>query len=79
MGEAQAEAPSSCWPSCWYSLPALQPVKFEGGLAFMFETTYMLKMTDYAFSAPHREVDYVDCWAGLPKLFDATAANTGQH
>jgi homogentisate 1,2-dioxygenase len=54
-------------------------VKFDGGLAFMFETTYMLKMTDYAFQAPHREVDYVDCWSGLPKLFNAASASTAQE
>jgi homogentisate 1,2-dioxygenase len=58
-------------------------VKFTAGLAFMFETTYMLKLTDWAVSAPHLERDYVDCWGGLPKLFqppsDAEAAAGAQE
>lgn len=55
-----------------------QPLKFDSGLAFMFETCYTLKLTDWALSATHLEQDYVDCWSSLPKLFDeakAKAAN----
>ena len=49
-----------------------QPVKFDGGLAFMFETSLLLKLTRFALDAPHRDRDYNDCWAGLPKVFDPT-------
>uniref|UniRef100_A0A7S2S237 homogentisate 1,2-dioxygenase n=1 Tax=Rhizochromulina marina TaxID=1034831 RepID=A0A7S2S237_9STRA len=48
----------------------LQPVKFDAGLAFMFESTYMLKLTQYALDAPWRDQDYLHCWDGLPKHFD---------
>ena len=49
-------------------------MKFDSGLAFMFETCYTLKLTDWAMSAPHLEQDYVDCWSALPKLFDQKKA-----
>ena len=52
------------------STAELKPEYFSGGLAFMFETTLMLHVTDYAKSGPHREVDYQSCWEGLPKMFD---------
>jgi homogentisate 1,2-dioxygenase len=49
---------------------AAQPVKFDGGLAFMFETCFTLRLSPWALQAPHLEKDYVtDCWARLPKLF----------
>merc|ERR1712107_390156 len=43
------------------------PVKFDGGLAFMFETNYMVHLTDQALNAPHRDCEYQKCWEGLPK------------
>lgn len=46
-----------------------QPVKFDAGLAFMFETCFTLRLSEWALQAPHLETDYVDCWARLPKLF----------
>jgi homogentisate 1,2-dioxygenase len=52
------------------STEALEPVKFGGGLAFMFETTYMLALTDYALACEQRDVEYQKCWSKLPKLFD---------
>jgi homogentisate 1,2-dioxygenase len=48
----------------------LVPVKFDKGMAFMFETTYMLKLTDHALNAPEREKDYWKCWSDLPKKFN---------
>jgi len=48
----------------------LKPEKFSKGMAFMFETTYMLKLTDYALNAPHLEKDYFKCWSDLPKTFN---------
>lgn len=50
----------------------LQPEKFEGGLAFMFETGQMLKLSTYAVEAPHNDRDYQKCWENMPKLFDGT-------
>lgn len=48
----------------------LQPQKFEGGLAFMFETSLILKLTPYALETPDLEREYFECWQQLPKVFD---------
>jgi homogentisate 1,2-dioxygenase len=53
------------------STAKLEPEYFDKGLAFMFETTLMLRLTKWALTAPHREVDYQKCWSTLPRLFDA--------
>lgn len=50
----------------------LKPHKFDAGLAFMFETSLMCKVSPWALDAPHREKAYAECWAKLPKLFDPT-------
>lgn len=31
-----------------------------------------LQLSDWALTGPHRDLDYVDCWQGLPKVFDPT-------
>jgi hypothetical protein len=49
----------------------LQPVKFAGGLAFMFETCRVLKLTPFATDTPALEADYSQCWQAIPKLFGA--------
>jgi len=46
-----------------------EPVKFSGGLAFMFETSLVLKLTPYAAEASHLDVNYTDCWNDIPDLF----------
>ena len=51
-----------------------QPMFYDEGLAFMFETTYMLKVTPSALSGsdlsyPSIQADYQQCWAAMPKLF----------
>jgi homogentisate 1,2-dioxygenase len=51
------------------SAAELNPVYFDGGLAFMFETCYTLKVSPWALSSDCLETSYVDCWKGLPKLF----------
>lgn len=43
-----------------------------GGLAFMFESSMMLRLTDWAASGPCVDANYLDCWAGLVSRFDAT-------
>ncbi|RHY10318.1 hypothetical protein DYB26_001407 [Aphanomyces astaci] len=48
----------------------LKPVKFDGGLAFMFESTYIMKVTKYAMTCPQMDHDYYKCWQPLPKLFN---------
>jgi homogentisate 1,2-dioxygenase len=66
----------------------LKPHYFDGGLAFMFETAYIMKVNPKAvdFSAQQRaetanpadvkypplQPRYSDCWRTLPKIFDGT-------
>jgi hypothetical protein len=50
----------------------LKPDHFGAGLAFMFETCHLLKLTHWAMSCGHRDVDYQKCWQALPKVFDPT-------
>ena len=52
------------------STAELGPEKFEGGLAFMFESVYGMQLTQWAVDAPHRERDYATCWQSLPKIFN---------
>ena len=45
----------------------------------MFETTYILKLTDAAMSSPSLESDYVECWRDLPKNFNPVSeAESGE-
>jgi homogentisate 1,2-dioxygenase len=46
-----------------------EPVKFEGGLAFMFETSCLLELTKFAREGVHREVEYAECWSDLNDTF----------
>ena len=49
----------------------LKPQKVgEGGMAFMFETAYLLKLTDYSMDEKNQDVDYYKCWEKLPKVFN---------
>jgi homogentisate 1,2-dioxygenase len=49
--------------------PCDAPTKFEGGLAFMFESSAMCKVSRYALECDHRERDYAECWDGLKATF----------
>ncbi len=49
----------------------LIPVKQEHGLACMFESRHVFKLTAWALAAPTLQADYQDCWAGLSRQFDA--------
>ena len=49
--------------------PCKTPTKFEGGLAFMFESSAMCKVSKYALECEHREREYAGCWDGLDKTF----------
>lgn len=46
-----------------------KPKKFDGGLAFMFETSHMLKLSPYALNCGHRDLEYAECWADLHDTF----------
>ena len=47
----------------------LKPAYFNGGLAFMFESCFMLKVAPGALNGTHRQTDYNDCWQGIKKNF----------
>jgi len=47
----------------------LEPQYFDGGLAFMFETTYLLKIAPGALNTPKLQADYQECWQGIKKNF----------
>jgi homogentisate 1,2-dioxygenase len=50
----------------------LKPVKLSNTLAFMFETRLRQRVTKYAAELETLQHDYVDCWSGLEKRFDAS-------
>jgi homogentisate 1,2-dioxygenase len=50
--------------------PCEQPAYFSSGLAFMFETTCMLRLTEYALTHKCRDTEYGSCWDGLRNRFD---------
>ena len=51
------------------SAAELQPVYFAEGLAFMFESTYLLKVAPRALEDPTLQRDYAKCWQSLKKHF----------
>jgi homogentisate 1,2-dioxygenase len=50
--------------------PCEQPSYFASGLEFMFETSCMLNLSDYALGHDCLEKDYGNCWTNLPNRFD---------
>jgi len=48
----------------------LRPVKLTGTMAFMFETRFPQRVTQYAATSATLQDDYADCWKGLEKRFD---------
>lgn len=49
-----------------------QPVRLENTLAFMFETRLPQHPTAFAMTLETLQMDYAECWSGLPKRFDGT-------
>jgi homogentisate 1,2-dioxygenase len=50
--------------------PTLEPVAYRGGVAFMFETTCMMRVSEYALTHDTRDTHYAkDCWSGLKDAF----------
>jgi len=47
----------------------LSPVYFAEGLAFMFETSCLLKIAPEAMEGPTLQKDYAKCWQSLQKHF----------
>ncbi|MGH6986251.1 MAG: homogentisate 1,2-dioxygenase [Caulobacteraceae bacterium] len=45
----------------------LAPEKLDAGLAFMFESRFVIRPTRLAMEAPWRQSDYDACWRGFPK------------
>jgi len=48
----------------------LKPAKLTGTMAFMFETRFPQRLTNYAATLPALQESYVDCWQGLTRKFD---------
>ncbi len=47
----------------------LTPQRMRDTMAFMFETRYPQRVTEWAARLPQRQEDYADCWSGLRKRF----------
>lgn len=47
----------------------LKPEKIENTMAFMFETSLVLKPTEFALESDLRQKKYQDCWKGLESKF----------
>jgi homogentisate 1,2-dioxygenase len=48
----------------------LKPHKIDNTMAFMFETSRVLRPSQYALECPQLQNDYDACWAGMAKTFD---------
>ncbi|AYF87798.1 homogentisate 1,2-dioxygenase [Pseudomonas sp. DY-1] len=48
----------------------LKPHKIDNTMAFMFETSRVLRPSQYALECPQLQSDYDACWAGMAKTFD---------
>jgi homogentisate 1,2-dioxygenase len=48
----------------------LKPEFLGATMAFMFETRYPIKLTDWAAQSPQIQAGYQDCWQGLKKNFN---------
>lgn len=56
--------------------PCEKPEYFSGGLAFMFETSHMLRLSTYALEHVRRDEAYSCCWEGLPDRFPSEQDST---
>jgi homogentisate 1,2-dioxygenase len=45
----------------------LKPMKIENSMAFMFESSWVIRPTRWASETPLMQLDYDDCWAGFTK------------
>lgn len=51
----------------------LRPERLGDTMAFMFETRYPVRLTDWAASSPQLQDDYLERWRGLPRNFTGRA------
>jgi homogentisate 1,2-dioxygenase len=51
--------------------PCDSPTYFSGGLAFMFETSCILRLSKYALEQECMDAKYGECWNGVPNRFVA--------
>jgi homogentisate 1,2-dioxygenase len=49
------------------------PVVLPDGISFMFETTYYIKLTDWAITTDIIDQDYYKCWQGLESHFSMSS------
>jgi homogentisate 1,2-dioxygenase len=47
----------------------LKPERYEKTLAFMFETRFVIRPTEFAMETASLQKDYFECWQGLKKHF----------
>jgi homogentisate 1,2-dioxygenase len=47
----------------------LAPHKIDNGVAFMFETAALMRLTRFAAEAQERQRDYDSCWASLDRFY----------
>ena len=47
----------------------LKPSKIENTMAFMFETSQVLRPSQFALECAQLQPDYDACWASLPSTF----------
>ena len=52
------------------SVDTSKPDYIRDTMAFMFESRAVIRPTEQAIAAPHRQREYQACWAGLKKSFD---------
>jgi homogentisate 1,2-dioxygenase len=50
----------------------LKPAKIDNTMAFMFETSQVLRPSRFALDCPQLQSNYDACWATLPATFDPT-------
>jgi homogentisate 1,2-dioxygenase len=50
----------------------LEPHKIDNTMAFMFETRWVLRPTEFALDTPALQADYDACWQGIPKNFQGS-------
>lgn len=46
-----------------------QPVRYRKTLAFMFESSDIWQLTDFALNGPLKQTEYLSCWQGLKKHY----------
>ncbi len=52
---------------------ALEPMRYENTLAFMFESRYIISPTKFALEGEHRQGNYTDCWRTIKKYYQGEA------